>query len=285
MMLVAQNVVVRRLTEYTELVATQRLYESIWRSNGNTPPVTAELLRAMTKAGSYVAGAFDGEDLIGACIGFCSPPNEGALHSHIAGVAADSRGRNVGYALKLHQRTWALERGLREVTWTFDPLVRRNAYFNLGKLGADAIEYLPDFYGLMHDDINAGGESDRLLVSWRVEAPEVVAACAGQPRVVSATGAVALGISEGGLPVRGTSTGTVALGLSAGGLPVRDTSTGTTVLVAVPPDIEALRVTNPAAATEWRHAVREVLGGLLASGARVTGFDRSGWYVVERSSS
>ncbi|SMC77334.1 hypothetical protein [Lentzea albidocapillata] len=266
MMLVAQNVVVRQLTEHTELVATQRLYESIWRSNGNTPPVTAELLRAMTKAGSYVAGAFDGEDLIGACIGFCSPPNEGALHSHIAGVAADARGRNVGYVLKLHQRTWALERGLREVTWTFDPLVRRNAYFNLGKLGADAIEYLPDFYGLMHDDINAGGESDRLLVSWRVEAPGVVAACAGQPRVVSATGAVALGISEGGLPVRGT-------------------STGTTVLVAVPPDIEALRVTNPAAATEWRHAVREVLGGLLASGARVTGFDRSGWYVVERNNS
>jgi predicted GNAT superfamily acetyltransferase len=266
MTLVAQNVVVRPLTEFTELVATQRLYESIWRSSGNTPPVTAELLRAMTKAGSYVAGAFDGNDLIGACIGFCSPPDAGALHSHIAGVAAGARGRNVGYALKLHQRTWALERGLREVTWTFDPLVRRNAYFNLGKLGADATEYLPDFYGLMHDDINAGGESDRLLVSWRVEAPEVVAACAGQPRVVSATGAVALGISDGGLPVRGT-------------------CTGSTVLVAVPADIEALRVTNPAAATEWRHAVREVLGGLLASGARVTGFDRSGWYVVERSSS
>ncbi|MET9230298.1 GNAT family N-acetyltransferase [Lentzea sp. NPDC003310] len=266
MTMVAQNVVVRGLDEFTELVATQRLYESIWRSSGNAPPVTAELLRAMTKAGSYVAGAFDGDELIGACIGFCSPPDAGALHSHIAGVAASARGRNVGFALKLHQRTWALERGLREVTWTFDPLVRRNAYFNLGKLGADAAEYLPDFYGLMHDDINAGEESDRLLIRWRLGSPEAVAACAGQPRVVSATGAVALGISDDLRPVRGT-------------------CSGTTVLVAVPPDIEALRVANPPAATEWRHAVREVLGGLLADGARVTGFDRSGWYVVERSGS
>ncbi|SEQ17136.1 MULTISPECIES: GNAT family N-acetyltransferase [Lentzea] len=267
MTLVAQNVVVRQLTEISELLATQRLYESIWRpTDGGTPPVTAELLRAMTKAGSYVAGAFDGDELVGACIGFCSPPAAGALHSHIAGVAAGMRGRNVGYALKLDQRTWALERGLTEVTWTFDPLVRRNAYFNLVKLAAGATEYLPDFYGSMHDDINGGGETDRLLVSWRVDAPEVVAACAGRPRTVSATGVVGLGISDDGLPVRGT-------------------SSGGTVLVAVPPDVETLRATNPAAAHEWRHAVRDVLGGLLAEGARITGFDRSGWYVVERNGS
>ncbi|WP_246292861.1 GNAT family N-acetyltransferase [Lentzea indica] len=252
MTLVAQNVVVRQLTEYAELVATQRLYESIWRPNGNTPPVTAELLRAMTKAGSYVAGAFDGDDLVGACIGFCSPPAAGALHSHIAGVAAGMRGRNVGYALKLDQRAWALERGLSEVTWTFDPLVRRNAYFNLGKLGAEATEYLPDFYGHMQDDINGGGETDRLLISWRVAAPEVVAACAGRPRTVHATGVVGLGISADGLPEQGT-------------------RKGSTVLVAVPPDVEALRATNPAAANEWRYAVRDVLGGLLAEGAASRG--------------
>ncbi|MFD4637721.1 GNAT family N-acetyltransferase [Lentzea sp. NPDC058436] len=268
MTVVTRNVVVRQLTEFAELLATQRLYESIWRptGDGGTPPVTAELLRAMTKAGSYVAGAFDGDTLVGACIGFCSPPAAGALHSHIAGVAAGMRGRNVGYALKLDQRTWALERGLTEVSWTFDPLVRRNAYFNLGKLAAEATEYLPDFYGHMDDDINGGGETDRLLVSWRIGSQEVGAACAGRPRTVSATGVVGLGISEDGLPVRGV-------------------CSGGTVLVAVPPDIETLRATNPAAANEWRYAVREVLGDLLAGGARITGFDRSGWYVVERSGS
>lgn len=259
------DVAVRQLTEHAELLATQRLYEQIWRRSGNTPPVTAELLRAMTKAGNYVAGAFDGDDLAGACIGFCSPT--GSLHSHIAGVAAGMRGRNVGYALKLDQRAWAMARGLGEVTWTFDPLVRRNAYFNLGKLAAAATEYLPDFYGPMADDINGGGETDRLLVSWRVDAPEVAAACAGRPRVVEASGVKA---------------GVVGLGTSADDRPVPGTTAGHTVLVAVPQDIETLRATNPAAASEWRYAVRDVLGGLLAAGARVTGFDRAGWYVVER---
>ena len=264
--LLAQDVVVRQLTEQAELVATERLYADIWRSSGNTPPVTAELLRAMTKAGSYVAGAFEGDELVGACIGFCSPPAAGSLHSHIAGVAARMRGRNVGYALKLDQRAWALARGLTSVTWTFDPLVCRNAYFNLAKLGADAAEYLPDFYGDMRDGINGGVESDRLLVRWRVGDPDVAEVCSGRPRVVEARGVVGLGISPDGLPLAGT-TG------------------GSTVLVAVPPDIEALRVANPAAARQWRHAVRDVLGGLLAGGARVTGFDRAGWYVVGRNES
>lgn len=248
--------IVRQLAEHKELLAAQRLYESIWRSS--VPPVTAELMRALLKSGNYVAGAFDGEDLVGACAGFCSPPSESTLHSHIAGVAPGMRGRNIGHALKLDQREWALARGIRAITWTFDPLVRRNAHFNLAKLGATATEYLPDLYGQMCDDINSGDASDRLLVTWDVTA--------AQPRGVSATGAVALGIS-------------------AGGLPVRETCAGNTVLVAVPSDIETLRATNPAAATEWRHAVREVLGGLLAAGGRVTGFDRSGWYVVERNES
>lgn len=251
---------IRQLTAHAELVATQQLYESIWRRS--SPPVTTELLRALVKAGSYVAGAFDGAELVGGCVGFCSPPSVSSLHSHIAGVAPRARGRDVGYLLKLDQRAWAMAHGISEVTWTFDPLVRRNAYFNLTKLGADATEYLPDFYGEMRDGINAGGASDRLLVSWRVDAPAVVDACASRPRVVGATGVVGLGIADD-LPVPGTTDGPI-------------------VLVAVPEDIETLRTTNPAAANEWRYAVRSVLGELLASGGRITGFDRSGWYVVER---
>lgn len=247
---------VRQLTEHKELQAAQRLYESIWRSA--TPPVTAELMRALVKSGNYVAGAFDGEDLVGACAAFCSPPSDRTLHSHIAGVAAGMRGRDIGYALKMDQREWALARGIEAITWTFDPLVRRNAHFNIAKLGADVTEYVPDLYGHMSDEINGGAESDRLLVTWNL--------AAGAPRVGGATGVVGLGISADGLPEPGT-------------------TAGHTVLVAVPPDIEALRSANPAAATEWRHAVRDVLGGLLAAGGRVTGFDRSGCYVVERNES
>ncbi|MEV6235121.1 GNAT family N-acetyltransferase [Lentzea sp. NPDC051838] len=277
---------IRQLTEHKELLAAQRLYESIWRSS--TPPVTAELMRALIKSGNYVSGAFDGEDLIGACAGFCSPPAASTLHSHIAGVAAGMRGRDIGYALKMDQREWAMERGIKAITWTFDPLIRRNAHFNLAKLGADVTEYLPDLYGQMGDDINGGGESDRLLVTWDLVAagPRPITAAAPMGPGTSADGGQAAGMIGPGASVDGgPAAGAIGLGISPDSLPLRGTTTGHTVLVAVPPDIEALRATNPAAANEWRHAVRDVLGGLLAEGARVTGFDKSGWYVVERNES
>ena len=48
--------------------------------------------------------------------------------------------------------------------WTYDPLVSRNARFNLVKLGAVGTEYAVDFYGPMRDGVN-DGESDRLTVT------------------------------------------------------------------------------------------------------------------------
>ncbi len=231
--------------------------------------MTIELLRAFSKAGNYVAGAFDGDELVGACVGFFGAPADEALHSHIAGVSAGARGRSVGFALKLHQRAWALLRGVSAVTWTFDPLVRRNAYFNLAKLGAPPEEYLANFYGGMHDAINGDDDSDRLLVHWRLDAPTVVAACVGTTVPVDAE-------------AERTSGAAVALGISALGAPELGTLDGPALLVAAPADIEILRVRDPGCAKDWRIALREVLGTLIADGARVAGFDRAGWYVLHR---
>ncbi|MGW6458785.1 GNAT family N-acetyltransferase, partial [Streptomyces sp. NPDC055078] len=164
----AAGVGIRSLDTVGELEAVRRLYEHIWRTGENSPPVTADLLRAMTKAGSYVSGAFDGGELVGSCFGFFSPPARGALHSHLAGVLPHLRRRNVGFALKLHQRAWAMARGVDEISWTYDPLVCRNAYFNTAKLGAEPAEYLPDFYGPIDDDINRDDATDRILVRWRL---------------------------------------------------------------------------------------------------------------------
>lgn len=259
------GVQVRQLRELAELDEVYRLYDSIWRPDPKNPPVTTELLRALTKAGNYVGGAYDGDELIGACVGFFEAPAEVAMHSHVAGVSGAARGRNVGFALKLHQRAWALERGVTAISWTFDPLVRRNAYFNVVKLAARPTEYLTNFYGLMEDGINGGGDTDRLLVRWELEAPEVVAAAGRRP-------AVDLKLSEA----------TIALGRTGDERPLMGSvPTGGTMLVAVPADIEGMRSTDPAAARDWRTATREVLGGLLADGARVTAFDRAGWYVLE----
>lgn len=255
---------VREVGDLAELTAITELYEEIWRPTA-TPPISTELLRALSKAGNYVAGAYDDGKLVGACVGFFAAPIGDALHSHIAGASATVAGRHVGYALKLHQRAWALRHGVGVIEWTFDPLVARNAHFNIGKLGGRPVEYLPNFYGGMADGINGGDDTDRLLLHWDLTSPDVVAACAGTPRSVD-----------------NELTATFALRRASDGGPVAGSAQAGTVLVAVPEDVERLRVTNPGQAKEWRVAVREVLGGLLAGGARVTGFDRSGWYVLQR---
>jgi predicted GNAT superfamily acetyltransferase len=262
----AAAVVVRDLTELPELEQVVELYAGIWGRSAN-PPMTVELLRAFTKAGNYVSGAFERDRLVGACVGFFHAPAEDALHSHIAGVAAGATGRSIGFALKLHQRAWAMVRGVSEIAWTFDPLVSRNAYFNLTKLAACPVEYLPNFYGPMLDTINGDDDSDRLLVRWRLYDPAVVLASAGSGSAPVAADELAAGAY-------------VALGADRDGAPVTGRPDGATALVAVPRDIAALRATDPALALRWRVAVRCVLGDLIADGGRITGFDRAGWYVV-----
>ena len=83
------------------------------------------------------------------------------------------RDKGVGYALKIDQWSWAKKKNYSHLSWTFDPLVRRNAKLNIVKLGVDISAYYPNFYGSMSDALNAGDESDRLMVSWRtdVDAP------------------------------------------------------------------------------------------------------------------
>jgi predicted GNAT superfamily acetyltransferase len=265
----ASGVEVREITEIAELTAVGVLFESIWRSAPGTRPVTTELLRALSAAGNYVAGAFSGGELLGACVGFFGNPGQGSLHSHIAGVAKAGAGRGIGYALKLHQRGWALTQDVPVIKWTFDPLVRRNAYFNLGKLGALPVLYLRDFYGPMGDGINGSGDTDRLMVSWDLASTAVRAAAFGEP----------IQTDTKALLERGAA---VALSVDANGGPATGSADAPVVVVAVPADIEGLRGTDPGKAAAWRAALRETLGGLMTAGGRVTGFDRAGFYVISK---
>ncbi|MFB9312759.1 GNAT family N-acetyltransferase [Nocardioides plantarum] len=261
----AAGVTVREVGDLGELGDVVDLLATIW-GRGVNPPVTLELLRAFTKAGNYVGGAFEGDRLVGACVGFFHSPAEDALHSHIAGVSSTALGRSVGFAIKLHQRSWVMLRGVSDVAWTFDPLVRRNAHFNLVKLGTVPVEYLPNFYGAMPDRINGGDDTDRLLVRWPLRDPAVLAACAG----------------AGSRPVVGPDA-VVALDVGTDGLPVLGRLDAATSLVQVPHDVETLRRTDPAAAQQWRTAVREVLTTLVADGARIVGLDATHGYVLHRT--
>ncbi|MFE0103597.1 GNAT family N-acetyltransferase [Streptomyces sp. NPDC059009] len=233
--------------------AVSHLYADIWGSEPGSTPISAEVIKALSHAGNYVAGAYEGDRLTGASVAFFGDPVGSCLHSHITGAVM---GRGAGLALKLHQRQWALERGLQRITWTYDPLIRRNAYFNLVKLGARPEEYLTSFYGEMDDAINGGDESDRVLAVWELTEPAPPAA---------------------ELPP-----GTAHALRDHGGLPEPLATDAETVLIDLPDDIESLRRTDPAAARAWRLAVRETLGDLLAEGAEVTGFHERRRYVVRR---
>ncbi len=286
----AAGVTVRGLTALGELDAMIALFDEIWEPDSGNPSLRLDLVRAMTKAGNYASGAYDvaSGQLLGACIGFFGPPSRAELHSHIAGVRPAGLGRSVGFALKVHQRAWALRHGVRVIAWTYDPLIRRNAYFNLVKLGARPVEYLPNFYGVMDDAINGGTETDRMLVHWDLRSAAACEASAGRPAPASLAvelareSVVALSAGDGGQPVPGLppAGGPGARLPLAGG---ETTRRPPRLLVGVPADIEAMRLSDPPLAAAWRIALRDVLSPLLSSGAHVTGFARSGWYVVSTS--
>jgi predicted GNAT superfamily acetyltransferase len=269
----AAGVVIRELASLDELTAAIGVFDSIWEPDSGNSSVRLGLLRALTKSGNYATGAYDATSgsLLGACVGFFGPPSHAELHSHIAGVIPAGLGRSVGFALKVHQRAWCLRRDVRVIAWTYDPLIRRNAYFNLEKLGARPVEYLPNFYGVMSDAINGGTETDRMLVHWELRSRLVADACAGTARSMSPAREIARGA-------------VVALWPGADGWPVAGAGAGhggsRSVLVGVPADVEALRVSDPPCAAAWRTALREALVPLMDGGARVTGFDRDGWYVL-----
>lgn len=258
------EVAVDELHSLDEQRAACALFLTVWGRSGADSPLAPELVRAIGHAGGYVAGAkLDGE-LVGASVGFLGLDNgQPSLHSHITGIHPTAQGRGVGAALKAHQRRWAAIRGLSVITWTFDPLVRRNGRFNLQTLGARAVEYLPDFYGPLADSLNGDDPTDRCLVRWSV-VPEVARS---EPDfgVLTAAGAE------------------VVLSADDHDLPVATASSAAVRLCWVPEDIVALRSRDRDAAAAWRFALRATLGKAMADGLIAQDMSRDGWYVLTES--
>ncbi len=259
------GVIVLELRTPAETERADGLLRDIWRAG--EAPVPANLLRTVQHTGGYVFGAYDAAGvMVAASMGLLAThAGRPTLHSHITGVLPGGQRRGLGYAVKQHQRWWALAHGLHEITWTCDPLVRRNVGFNLHALGADVAAYLPDHYGTMRDGVNAGDESDRLEFVWQLESPRAL--LAGERRLPSVEGR--------GIPV--------ALSAADTGAAVASAVSAGSRLVQLPHDIEALRRTDPRAAAGWRRAVRDALVPALAEGAAVRGLTDDGALLLEVS--
>jgi predicted GNAT superfamily acetyltransferase len=146
-----------------------RVLCAAWTVDTPLDLINSSVLVALDMSGNYVAGIFVGGEMAGVSVGWRAGGDR--LYSHLVGVRPEHQGRGLGQQLKMHEREWALERGLRTLQWTFDPLVRRNAHVNLGKLGARVVRYLENHYGSLQDGLNDGDVTDRLLVEWDVTAP------------------------------------------------------------------------------------------------------------------
>jgi predicted GNAT superfamily acetyltransferase len=219
-------------TEDAEAMAA--FFKTVWTDGDEVVPF--DLVLAVVHVGGYASIAKSEDRIVAASFGFLGEfAAHPVLHSHV--TAATVAG--AGFALKRHQFEWAKEREIGGITWTFDPLVRRNCVFNFEKLRALAVEYLPNFYGAMTDSINAGDESDRVFAYWPIN--ETVETERARAKAVALR-------NIDGRPV------------------LQSFDEAEAFWVELPEDIESLRKTDIGLARQWRKSVRDVLQPALDSG-------------------
>lgn len=251
----------RPLDTLDDAQAAVGVIRDVWGEAMPSPP----LVRAMSHAAGCAFGAHDEDGrMVGFVLGFAGLRRGLHLHSHMLAAVPDHRSRGVGYALKLAQRAAALEMGIGDVRWTFDPLVARNARFNLCRLGAVTSRWLPNFYGEMDDELNRGDRSDRFEVRWLLAAEWTVAVLAG---IARAPGAVGPSLLER----RGTDDHPVP---APTGLAPEPGAT-----VAIPRDHLALRRRDEALGRAWREAVAGALDACDAAGLVATWLTDDDRYV------
>ena len=258
--------IIRSFDSRADYDACVRLQRETWGEHF-VDVVPATILMVSQRVGGVSAGAFDADGrLLGFVFGISGiRDGEPAHWSDMLAVRPEARGTGLGKRLKHFQRDQLLERGIRRMLWTYDPLVARNANLNLNSLGARPVEYVVNMYGDTRSALHAGLDTDRFIVEWRLDRP---APAGAEPE------------AENGSP--GSAPGREGPGTAAGTAPVVDPEwldrerplpMDACVRVAAPADIDGLKATDPAGARAWRQAQRRAFTWYLANGYRVSGFE------------
>ncbi len=138
-------------------------------------------------AGGFTLGAYSGEKLVGFVLSLpMFRGDQRAFYSHMAAVDNDLQNAGIGAKLKWAQRTQALKDGANYIKWTYQPVLARNAFFNLERLGVTISQYMPNYYGTDAEssaeqkEVQQGVDSDRLFVDWFLDSPKTVALSKGE---------------------------------------------------------------------------------------------------------
>lgn len=164
------NFNIRLLDTPEDIRLVEQLQREVWPGS-ETDVVPLHMLITAVHNGGLLLGAFKEEKIIGFVFGFPgleeTPDGPRAKHcSHMMGIHPEHRDGGIGFALKRAQWQMVRHQGLDHITWTYDPLLSRNAHLNIAKLGAVCTTYRRSEYGEMRDGLNAGLPSDRFQVDW-----------------------------------------------------------------------------------------------------------------------
>lgn len=270
---------IRDLDSLDELECMLHLEKEVWGlADADVTPLT--LAVAMRAAGCIVVGAFDGPQLVGFALAFPSlESGKIGLHSHMLAVQPSYREHGLGFRLKLAQRERALALGIKEMTWTFDPLRSTNAHLNFRKLGVISDSYRPDFYGPQTSSPLHSNGTDRLWVTWHMADISVQERLNGKDRRAETADALThleplIRFNGNGRPAETD----MAAALSR-----------QRVAIEIPGDIERIENDDKGLAREWRLATRHAFSESLRADFVVKDFCRwvrgqqgPGIYLLEK---
>ena len=275
------DISIRPVERSVDLKKIEDIQREVWQA-GDLQVIPARTLHAIAYNGGMLLGAYDAEEVVGfifAVIGTVQGLDKRVdqvaaarlqLYSTIMGVLPGYQGQGIGYRLKLAQREFAIRMGIRLVTWTYDPLESRNAWLNIGKLGAVCRQYLLNFHGNV-GGINAGLDTDRFYVEWWVTGNRVQSRVdrqrrplgyeqliAGRARLINEA-SIEASIDDSALPA------------PPAGFVESDASL---VLVEIPADIQTVKQADMDLARAWRAHTRDVFQHYFDNQYIVTDFTR-----------
>lgn len=249
---------------FEQVVTLQKIY---WGED-DAALVPTHMLASIVGYGGHVHAAFDADRMIGTLIGFLgadldpdsqqNAPSRMLIMSKRMVVLPEYRGHKIGERLKLAQRDYALQHGIRLVAWTFDPMLAPNAYLNLHKLAALGQGYVPNFFGTgaVHPTLS----EDRIKVNWWVDDDLTRERLAGQTSFNTTEAPIANPAEmHNGL-----------LMPTDGPISFDDKC----VLLQIPPHHVALQNLDAALARSWRDHVRECFMTAFDQGYQAVDFVR-----------
>lgn len=258
--------------------------------------VPAHLLVAAAHNGGLVAGAFHKDELIGFVLGFLGtydhPEGWRLKHwSHMLGVNPEYQNMGIGFKLKRAQWQLVRNQGIDLITWTYDPLISKNAYFNLTKLGGVCNTYYRNVYGALIPNLEIEYPSDRFRIDLWVNTKRVEQRMSLQPRKKLDMAHFHAAGTEVINPTDLTDSGFAAPTTDSLFLSDKHKKYPNILMVEIPSDIDSLFKNDPQLGFEWRNHTRGIFEDLFSRHYLVTDFvflsgqyDRS-FYVLTQGES